>query len=86
MRRIAALIGIVALAGCATMGAPGSAVRQIGTNLYSVSEMHVMGGNVAQHAAAYCASLGQEMQIEGTTAQRGAYSGTEYSVMVFRCQ
>ena len=85
MKQIAyAAIAMCALTACATT--PGAGVKSLGNGTYSISEMDIMTGNVAEHAAAYCSSLGQKMKVEGNTTQRGLASGTNYAVLVFRCE
>jgi hypothetical protein len=60
-------------------------VKTIGNNTYTISEMNIIGGNVAEHAARHCAALGQTLVIEATTTQNSYVSNAQYAVMVFRC-
>lgn len=80
-----AAVAALALGACTTVS-PADSIRPIGDNLFSISEMHFFGGDVAGRAAAYCGSLGKRLQIEGDTTQKGMWSGDDYAVLVFSCQ
>lgn len=62
-----------------------SAVKSLGGDQYSISDMNVLGGSLPEHAASYCASLGRKMKVEGNTTQQGLASGTNYGVLIFSC-
>lgn len=83
MRKIAALVATIALAGCVTTG-PYDGVKSLGGDSYMVSEISGFG-NVVERAAVFCSSFGQTMQITGNTMQTGIASGNQYAVITFRC-
>jgi putative hemolysin len=62
-----------------------NAVRSLGNGQYSISEMDVLAGNVAEHAARFCASQGGTLKVEGNTTQQGLASGASYAVLIFSC-
>lgn len=84
MRNICIAAAALALGACATTS-PTSGIRSLGPNQFTVSEMSGFT-SVAERAAAFCGSFGQRMQIEGSTTQKGLYSGSDYAVLVFSCQ
>ena len=84
MKRLFAIAMIIATAGCATMGGEG-AVKSLGNDQYSISDMSVFGGSLPEHAARHCASLGKKMKVEGNTTQQGMASGNNYGVLIFSC-
>ena len=83
-------IGLVTVAflspGCASMDpASSGAVKILGNDQYSISEMGTFGGSLPEHAARYCANAGKKMRVDGNTTQKGLASGGDYAVLIFSC-
>lgn len=91
MRKIIMAFSMLSLCGCAGMAAQfdpsqNGAIRSIGNDTYTISEMGVFGGNAVEYAARHCASMGRVMQMQGSTTQKGLASGASYGVVVFTCR
>ncbi len=88
MRYLVPTLSLIAigLAGCASMDpASNGAVKSLGGGQYSLSEMDILSGNVAEHAARFCSAQGKRLQVEGNTTQQGLASGSNYAVLIFSC-
>ncbi len=84
MTKLITLLAVLALTGCAGVGDGRPAVRSMGNGLYSVSEMDTLFSSPTVEAANWCGNRG--LKIVGNTAQHGMYSGTNYSILLFRCE
>lgn len=77
---------VLLLAACASVSTGNDgAVKSLGNDQYSISDINVFGGSLPEHAARHCASLGKKMKVEGNTTQQGLASGTNYGVLIFSC-
>ena len=80
------LLTAIAVSSCSPPP-PSFGIKDLGSGLYEISGMQSFGGSVTSRAARYCQSLeNKTVNVVSNTTQIGVYSGTNYPILLFKCE